>query len=484
MIPRNAFVRHGCALAPPVSRSSLRLMSTEVKTNHGQDAHVPSWPTSPTSTALPRTASPASSNKRKQKLVQEFIMSLGSDSAREHQGASWTKSHVVGHAGAVLTPAQQFAQFQRIQNKTRRLGSHVKKRYIPTDLISNPPGPEDVSLELLLASQAHMGHNTSLWNPANSRYIYGVRQGIHIISLETIAAHLRRAARVVEEVAYRGGVTLFVGTRKGQMEIVTRAAELAGACHLFTKWTPGTITNRDVILKTQATKVVDHLDGELDDFDMYKGMARPLLPDLVVCLNPLENYTLLYECGLKNIPTIGVIDTNVDPSWVTYTIPANDDSLRTMAVVAGVLGKAGQKGKERRLQDASSGRVPWDMSPELQRHIHKEVQAAVSKRKEVMGRMQSNIQGFTEEEENLLRLRNSEVDLKVTENDMVNMMSEAALHNGGDATATSEHVQPSLDGQQGSMGERLADIESQLQHVSQQTTHIELAMADGNTNEA
>lgn len=224
-----------------------------------------------------------------------------------------------------MTPAQQFAEFQRIQKKTRSLGSKVERRYVPTELISNPPGPEDVSLELLMASQAHMGHNTSLWNPANSRYIYGVRQGIHIISLETIAAHLRRAARVVEEVSYRGGVILFVGTRKGQMEIVTKAAELAGACHLFTKWTPGAITNRDVILKTQATKVVDHLDSELDGFDLYKGMARPLLPDLVVCLNPLENYTMLYECGLKDIPTIGVIDTNVDPSWVTYTIPANDD---------------------------------------------------------------------------------------------------------------------------------------------------------------
>lgn len=252
-------------------------------------------------------------------------MSLGSDSAQEHSGASWTKSHQIGSSGKEMTPAQQFAEFQRIQKKTRSLGSKVERRYVPTELISNPPGPEDVSLELLMASQAHMGHNTSLWNPANSRYIYGVRQGIHIISLETIAAHLRRAARVVEEVSYRGGVILFVGTRKGQMEIVTKAAELAGACHLFTKWTPGAITNRDVILKTQATKVVDHLDSELDGFDLYKGMARPLLPDLVVCLNPLENYTMLYECGLKDIPTIGVIDTNVDPSWVTYTIPANDD---------------------------------------------------------------------------------------------------------------------------------------------------------------
>ncbi|KAG5929863.1 hypothetical protein E4U42_004255 [Claviceps africana] len=521
MIPRNAFVRHGCALAPPMSRSALRLMSTEVKTKQTQDAPAPSWLASSISTTLPSSAPAAPSKKRKQKLVQEFIMSLGSDSTQE-RGASWTQSHAIGHAGAVLTPAQQFAQFRQIQKRTRSIGSDVTKRYVPSELISNPPGPEDLSLELLLASQAHMGHNTSLWNPANSRYIYGVRQGIHIISLETIAAHLRRAARVVEEVAYRGGVMLFVGTRKGQMEIVTKAAELAGACHLFTKWTPGAITNRDVILKTQPTKVVDHLDGELEDFDRYKGMARPLLPDLVVCLNPLENYTLLYECGLKNIPTIGVIDTNVDPSWVTYTIPANDDSLRAMAVVAGVLGKAGQKGKERRLQDASRGRVPWDMSPELTRHIEKEVKAAVSLRKEVMGRMQSNVQGFTEEEENLLRQRNSEVDLKVTEKEMLSMMSEAALGDAGDAAVTPDHAQAnleeqqrlrnsevdlkvtekemlsmmseaalgdagdaavtpelaqsSLEEQQGSVGERLADIESQLQHVSQQTTHIELAM--------
>lgn len=224
-----------------------------------------------------------------------------------------------------LSPKELFAEFRRIQKSTKSIGSRVARRYVPTELVRNPPRPEDVTLELLMASQTHMGHNTSLWNPANSRYIYGVRQGIHVISLEITAAHLRRAARVVEEVAYNGGIILFVGTRKGQMEIVCKAAEMAGSCHLFTKWTPGSITNRDVILRGHDTKVVDHEDKNLDDFDLYKNTSRPLAPDLVVCLNPLENYTLLYECGLKNIPTIGLIDTNADPSWVTYTIPANDD---------------------------------------------------------------------------------------------------------------------------------------------------------------
>ena len=306
-------------MASPISRSLLRQLSTEVTTETQTDQ---TWKIPQSATGPPKIVSAA---RKKQRVVQDGIMSLGTDSAHEHKGAVWTTPHKNSNSATPAPPAQQYAEFKRIQANTRSLGSRVEKRYIPSELVNNPPGPEDITLELLMASQTHMGHSTSLWNPANSRYIYGVRQGIHIISLETTAAHLRRAARVVDEVAYRGGLILFVGTRKGQMEIVTKAAEMAGACHLFTKWTPGAITNRDVILRMAGTKVVNEKDQELDGFEKYRGSARPLMPDLVVCLNPLENYTLLYECGLKSIPTIGVIDTNADPSWVTYTIPANDD---------------------------------------------------------------------------------------------------------------------------------------------------------------
>ncbi|PNY26311.1 Meiotically up-regulated protein [Tolypocladium capitatum] len=480
MILRNAAVRHGRrALASPMTRTALRPLSTEAKTDGRPDASSngppQAWPTSQPPVAPPKMS--ASSKKKKQKIVQEVIMSLGADSSQKHQGAAWTKPHQIGTE--LMTPAQQFSEFQRIQKNTRGLGSRVEKRYVPTELVSNPPAPEEVTLELLMASQTHMGHNTSLWNPANSRYIFGVRQGIHIISLETTAAHLRRAARVVEEVSYRGGVILFVGTRKGQMEIVTKAARMAGACHLFTKWTPGAITNRDVILKSQGTKVVDQFDGELDGFDMYKGTARPLLPDLVVCLNPLENYTLLYECGLKNIPTIGVIDTNVDPSWVTYTIPANDDSLRAMAVVAGVLGRAGEKGVKRRLQDASRGSVSWNTPPELTRHMKKEVQAAILKRKEVMGRMQSNIQGFTEDEQNLLRSQYGGVELDVSEAEMVEMMGEAALGEAREAvTKAGDGPSESAQAPGAEMDSRLGDIEARLQSMGEQAAQIETVVGE------
>ncbi|KAK2064384.1 ribosomal protein S2 [Colletotrichum caudatum] len=263
--------------------------------------------------------------------------------------------------------------FHRVKKATANIGSVVERRYVPSSLVNDPPAPKDITLELLMASQTHMGHHTSLWNPANSRYIYGVRQGIHIISLETTAAHLRRAARVVEEVAYRGGLILFVGTRKGQMEIVTKAARLARGCHLFTKWTPGSITNRDMISRGKEIKVIDEKDAKLSGFERLERTGRPLVPDLVVCLNPLENYTLLYECGLASVPTIGIIDTDANPDWVTYTIPANDDSYRSVAVIGGVLGRAGEQGQKRRLADAENGVVTWQTPVDTERYMRGEI---------------------------------------------------------------------------------------------------------------
>ena len=248
---------------------------------------------------------------------------------------------------------------QHIKQTTARLGSELDLHYEPQSLINNPPSVQDVSLELLMASQSHMGHSTSLWHPANSRYIFGVREGIHIISLDATAAHLRRAAKVVQSVAEYGGVILFAGTRPGQDRCVVRAAGLAGACHLFEKWVPGTITNGIQILGGCDMMVVDEFDKPVPGFEEQLRERGPLQPDLVVCLNTLENYIMLHECGMANIPTIGIVDTDTNPTWVTYPIPANDDSLRSVAVIAGVLGRAGAVGRERRLELAKQGHVTY-----------------------------------------------------------------------------------------------------------------------------
>lgn len=255
--------------------------------------------------------------------------------------------------------AEQYHRYKQLNSLTGKLGADVTPHYQPHTLLTNPPTPADVTLELLLASEAHQGHVTSLWNPANARYIHGIRQGIHIISLEVTAAHLRRAAKVVQEVSRRGGIVLFVGTRDGQDRAVARAAELAKGYHLFERWIPGSITNGQQILGRCRTKVVNELDQEIPGFEEQLYDRPVLQPDLVVCMNPLENYVLLHECALNNIPTIGVIDTNADPTWVTYPIPANDDSLRCIQVIAGVLGRAGEAGQKQRLAAAAKGHITY-----------------------------------------------------------------------------------------------------------------------------
>lgn len=154
-------------------------------------------------------------------------------------------------------------------------------------------------------------------------------------------------------------MVLFVGTREGQDRVVARAAQLAKGYHLFERWIPGSITNGQQILGRCRTKVVDEFDNDVPGFE-DQLLDRPVLrPDLVVCVNPLENYVLLHECALNNIPTIGVIDTNADPTWVTYPIPANDDSLRCIQVIAGVLGRAGEAGQKQRLAAAAQGQVTY-----------------------------------------------------------------------------------------------------------------------------
>ncbi|KAF2084494.1 ribosomal protein S2 [Saccharata proteae CBS 121410] len=271
--------------------------------------------------------------------------------------------------------AEDYAVLKQHERQLANLGSVVEPHYHPRDLVNNPPSPSDVSLELLLASQAHLGHSASVWNPANARYIFGVRQGIHIISLDVTAAHLRRAAKVVKEVARKGGLILFVGTRKGQDRCIIKAAKLAKGCHLFERWKPGGITNGMQILGRCEMKVVDQFDREVPGFEPQLKERPVLKPDLVVCLNPLENYVLLHECATNLIPTIGIIDTDANPTWVTYPIPANDDSLRCTQVIAGVLGRAGEEGQKQRLEAAARGDTTYEFETGLRVTELEEVKA-------------------------------------------------------------------------------------------------------------
>jgi small subunit ribosomal protein S2 len=255
----------------------------------------------------------------------------------------------------------QLYKARKATNANNQLGTINRKVFKPETLFKNPPKAADITLPMLLANQTHLGHATSLWHPGNSSYIFGVREGIHRISLDITFAYLRRAAKVVQEVARRGGIILFLGTRKGWDEIVVNSAKIAGGYHIFDRWTPGSLTNGQQILANCAVKIVDSKDKPLEQFDtLLRGDKQVLRPDLVICLNPIENEVCLHECGLYNVPTIGVVDTDCNPSWVTYPIPANDDSLRSIGLISGVLGRAGQEGQKLRLQQAQAGVSDYD----------------------------------------------------------------------------------------------------------------------------
>ncbi|KAH7029068.1 ribosomal protein S2, flavodoxin-like domain-containing protein, partial [Microdochium trichocladiopsis] len=285
--------------------------------------------------------------------------------------------------------AAEFRKAQNLKSYIGKAGAVTERKYHPDDIFRNPPGPADITLELLMAAQVHMGHNTSLWNPANGRYIFGVREGIHIISLEQTAAHLRRAASIVDGVAYAGGNILFVGNRPGQTRMVVQAARMAKGYHLFTKWPAGAITNSDVLLRALPVEMVDEHDNPIASLSYHDMDAQPVKPDLVVCLNPLENYVLLHECALANIPTIGVIDTNAEPTWVTYPIPANDDSLRSVATIASILGRAGEEGNQRRLQAAAQGTVTWETPSAVATYMLRQADraAALARQKAVQAQL-------------------------------------------------------------------------------------------------
>ena len=165
-------------------------------------------------------------------------------------------------------------------------------------------------------------------NPNFMPYAYGVRAGITVIDLDATLPLLRRAAQVVRAVASNGGSVVFIGTRPDLRAAVRKAAQRMGdqGFHVGERWLPGTLTNKlqmfgpDILKSTRIT------------------------PDLAIFLNPIPNIHAIRECALEHVPTIGIVDSNVDPRIVMYPIPANDESTRTAELIAGILSVAGREG--------------------------------------------------------------------------------------------------------------------------------------------
>jgi small subunit ribosomal protein S2 len=235
---------------------------------------------------------------------------------------------------------EHFEQYGSTQNKGNTFQPHHS--------LHKPPAPTQTTISALIASGAHFGHSKTLMNPNFVPYAYGVRAGITIIDLDHTLPLLRRAANVMRAIAAKDGSIVFVGTRPDLRNVVRRAAERVGsqAYHVGERWLPGTLTNKVQLFGSQEVS------------------ERRVTPDLMIFLNPLSNMNAIAECAIERIPTMGIIDSNVDPRIVMYPIPANDESVRTAELIAGVLSIAGREGvalgaAQRKIQADKEAKEIW-----------------------------------------------------------------------------------------------------------------------------
>lgn len=249
--------------------------------------------------------------------------------------------------------------YLRHLNHTRHtgaLGSRITNVYTPKNEINRPKSITDISVSALLAAGCHLGHAKALWRPSTQPFIYGEYNGIHLIDLNETLIALKRAVKVIKGVANKGGLILYVGTSKNweQQRALEEAAKRSNGYYISKKWIPGTITNFTQVTRQPNEKRIEvNMMNQPTNRDLSKH-DEILKPDLIVIMNPVENRNCINECIKLRIPTIGLCDTDMEPSLLTYPIPSNDDSMRVLSLMLGVLSRAANEGIQQRINTIKS----------------------------------------------------------------------------------------------------------------------------------
>ena len=217
-----------------------------------------------------------------------------------------------------------------------------------------------VSMSYLLEAGVHFGHQTKRWNPKMKEYIYTSRDDIYIIDLNKTAEKIEEAYAALKDIAANGGKVVFVGTKKQAGEATKETAIRTDSYYVTERWLGGTLTNfrtirkrinrleqiekmrengtMDVLPKKEVLKINKEYDKLLTYFEGIREMKK--LPDAMVIVDPKKEYNAIREAHKLNIPVFGIVDTNADPDDLDYPIPGNDDAVRAINLVFGVLGNA------------------------------------------------------------------------------------------------------------------------------------------------
>jgi len=212
----------------------------------------------------------------------------------------------------------------------------------------------------LLDAGVHLGHQTKRWNPRSKPYVFDHRQGITIIDLEKTHVALQKATAFIEQLVAGGGDVLLVGTKRQAQELVKEAAAATGMPFVTTRWMGGTLTNFETIKKSLAKfKKYQAMDasGELGKFSskeesaIRREMARMTrnfdgiagltgLPAAMFVIDTNYEEIAVAEAKRMNIPSIGLVDTNSDPTQLTYPIPGNDDAAKSVRIIVDTIVEA------------------------------------------------------------------------------------------------------------------------------------------------
>lgn len=224
----------------------------------------------------------------------------------------------------------------------------------------------DVDIKKLLEAGAHFGHKTERWHPKMAQYVYGKRSGTHIIDLTKTVSALEEALSFLTKTTASGKQVLLVGTKRQAQDIVREAAQEVNMPYVVERWLGGMLTNWNTIgervkhlqelenrmasgeLANKYNKLeVQRFQEEIERLNTLYGGIKELhkRPGALFVADIVSDANAVREANRLNIPIIAIVDTNADPTQVTYPIPANDDAIKTIQLITGYVTSAISDGK-------------------------------------------------------------------------------------------------------------------------------------------
>ena len=223
-----------------------------------------------------------------------------------------------------------------------------------------------VSMKQLLEAGVHFGHQTRRWNPKMATYIYTERNGIYIVDLQKTVKKLEEAYNFVKDVAASGKTVLFVGTKKQAQEAIKEEATRCSMFYVNSRWLGCMLTNfktmrgrvdrmnqlkkmeEDGTFDMLPKKEVIKLMHEQEKLEKYLGGVKDMkqLPGAVFVVDPRKEHNAIAEARKLKIPVVAIVDTNCDPDEIDYVIPGNDDAIRAIRLISGVMANAVTEGKQ------------------------------------------------------------------------------------------------------------------------------------------